>query len=88
MTERISSVLNVIDGNIRCGNCDFEFGSADGDWKAKTIIRDQPMNNAGGVAYHSGDHVLLRTFVCPGCARLLATETAMENEPHLKNSLA
>jgi hypothetical protein len=41
----------------------------------------------GSVAYHSRSHILLRTFVCPGCARLLATETTMENEPHLQNTL-
>ena len=88
MTDRISSVLDIVDGQIKCGKCSHDFGPTDGDWKAESVTRDQPMKNAGGAAYHSGAHVLLRTFVCPGCARLLATETAMEDEPHLKNLLA
>ena len=88
MTDRISSVLDIVDGQIKCGKCSHDFGPSNGDWKAVAVIHDQPMNNAGGAAYHSPSHVLLRTFVCPGCARLLATETAMESEPYLKNVLA
>jgi acetone carboxylase gamma subunit len=88
MTDRISSVLDIVDEQIKCGKCGYDFGPSNGDWKAKAVTREQPMNNAGGAAYHSGSHVLLRTFVCPGCARLLATETTIANEPYLKNVLA
>lgn len=87
MTDRISSVLDIVGNQIRCGKCKHDFGPANGDWKAAAVTREQPMNNAGGVAYRSPRHVLLRTFVCPGCGRLLATETAVENEPYLKNTL-
>ena len=87
MTERISSVLDIVDGQVKCGKCSHDFGPSNGDWKATAVTRERPMINAGGAAYHSRSHVLLRMFVCPGCARLLATETTMENEPYLKNIL-
>lgn len=88
MTGRVSSALVIEDGHVQCGKCSHDFGPAADDWKASSLVRERPMTNAGGVAYQSRDHVLLRTFICPGCGRLLATETAIENEPYLKDTLA
>lgn len=87
MTDRVSSALAIKGGEIQCGKCGHGFGAADGDWKTGAAVRERPMNGAGGVAYKSRQHVILRSFLCPGCGRLLATETAMQNEPHLKDTL-
>ena len=87
MTDRVSSALAIEDGTIQCGKCGHGFGGADGDWKAGAVVRERPMNNAGGAAYKSRDHVLLRMFFCPGCGRQLATETAMSGEPHMEDLL-
>ncbi len=88
MTDRVSSALNIGDGHIQCGKCSHDFGEAVGDWKTSAVVLERPMTNAGGAAYQSGSHVLLRMFVCPGCGRSLATETAIANEPYLKDTLA
>jgi N-methylhydantoinase B len=87
MTDRVSSALAIGGGKIVCGKCGHDFGPSDGDWKDGAVVRERPMNNAGGNAYKSRDHVLLRLFFCPGCGRQLATETAISGEPHLEDRL-
>jgi acetone carboxylase gamma subunit len=87
MTNRMSSALDVRGDAVHCGKCGHDLGSAAQGWKPNAIVRERPMNNAGGAPYKSREHVLLRSFVCPGCGRLLATETAMKDDPFLNDVL-
>ncbi len=87
MTARVSSALEVRDANVHCSRCDHDLGAAERGWKKGALVRERPMNNAGGAPYKSRDHVLLRSFLCPGCGRLLATETAMKDDPYLDDVL-
>ncbi len=85
MTNRFSEYLETDDGHTKCQKCGYDLGSSNDNWKTGAIVHEQPMNGAGGVAYKSGDHVLLRLFVCPGCGRQLGTETALKGDPFLED---
>ena len=45
--------------------------------------RETPLAEAGAAWVTGQEGVVLRHFVCPGCARLLDTETAMADDPPL-----
>lgn len=83
----MSRSLEVRDGRVLCGKCEHELGAADTGWKANAVMRERPMNDAGGLSYKSRAHVLLRLFFCPNCGRQLATETAMKDDPYLEDVL-
>ena len=80
-------VLELRGANLHCGRCGYDFGPAAAGWKKRTLVRERPMAGAGGAPYRSGGHVLLRTFLCPGCGRQLAAETAMKDAPILDDRL-
>lgn len=87
MTERISSALESVGARIHCGKCGHDLGPLGGSWKTGALVRERPMNGAAGGPYKSREHVLLRSFFCPGCGRQLATETAMKDDPYLEDIL-
>ena len=87
MTKRISGALELRGKNAHCSKCGHDLGPAERGWKAGALVRERPMNNAGGAPYKSGQHVLLRLFFCPGCGRQIATETAMKDDPYLDDIL-
>lgn len=71
-----------------CASCAHALGPATGAWKAFAIRRDLPLAQAGGGAYDTGfPGVVLRQFICPGCATLLDTETATAQDPALDDRL-
>lgn len=71
-----------------CVTCNHALGPATGIWKTFAIRRDLPLAGAGGGAYDTGfPGVLLRQFICPGCATLLDTETATAQDPVLDDRL-
>lgn len=78
------------DGNAcTCAACGHSLGPATGTWKEAAIRRDVALARAGGGAYDTGfEGVVLRQFICPGCATLLDTETATARDPALDDRLA
>lgn len=87
MSGRISSALTLKGNRIACTKCGEDLGSAENGWKSGAVVKERPMNNAGGVSYKSRGHVLLRLFFCPGCGKQLGTETAMKDDPFLQDVL-
>ncbi len=89
MTAALSGSLAVveIDGNrtIACRACDRPLAAMGQPWKPNAHVRHVPMSGAGGQAYASSDHVMLRQFCCPGCGALLDSETAMAGDPFLND---
>ncbi len=75
------------DGTIcTCAACGHALGPA--PWKRGAIRRDLPLAVAGGAAYDTGHAgVFLCQFICPGCAVLLDTETAMAGDAALDDRL-
>ena len=88
MTKRISAALELRGKHVHCRKCEHDLGAANSGWKSGALVRERPMNNAGGAPYKSREHVLLRLFFCPGCGRQLATETAMKDDPYLDDVLS
>lgn len=80
-------VLELRGANQHCGRCGYDLGPAGAGWKKRTLMRERPMDGAGGAPYRSRGHVLLRTFLCPGCGRQLAAETAVKGAPILDDRL-
>jgi hypothetical protein len=87
MTGRISSALDVRGDTIHCSKCGHDLGPVAGSWKVGALVQERPMNSAAGAPYKSREHVLLRSFFCPGCGRQLATETAIKDDPYLEDIL-
>ncbi len=85
MTSRLSEYLEIDDGHTKCRKCGCDLGASTDNWKNSTIVHENPMDGAGGEPYRSGDHVLLRLFICPGCGRQLGTETAVKDDPYLED---
>jgi acetone carboxylase gamma subunit len=74
--------------NCACAACGHALGSVSLPWKTNTLRRDLPLAQAGGMAYDTGyPGVVLRQFICPGCATLLDTETATAGDPALDDRL-
>ena len=72
-----------------CSACGHKLGDASAPWKSGALRREQPLALAGGAAYDTGfDGVVLRHFICPGCATLLDTETATVDDVDLDDWLA
>ena len=71
-----------------CAACGHTLGPVTDPWKAGAICRDVPLALAGGAAYDTGHGgVMLRHFICPGCATLLDTETATDQDAPLDDRL-
>jgi acetone carboxylase gamma subunit len=71
-----------------CAACGHVLAKATDAWKAGALRRDLPLAVAGGPAYDTGfAGVLLRQFICPGCAALLDTETATAQDAALDDRL-
>ena len=82
-----NGVLELRGANQHCGRCGHDLGPAAAGWKQRTLVRERPMADAGGAPYRSREHVLLRTFLCPGCGRQLAAETTMKDASILDDRL-
>ncbi len=87
MSESAAGTLDLRGANLHCGRCGYDLGPAAAGWKKRALVRERPMAGAGGAPYSSGAHVLLRTFLCPGCGRQLAAETTMKDAPFLDDRL-
>lgn len=86
MTRFILPTVTTDGTTCACAACGHALGPA--PWKAKAIRRDLPLAEAGGPAYDTGHPgVLLRQFICPGCATLLDTETATAGDAALDDRL-
>lgn len=88
MTQRISGYLGIDGGRTECGKCGHDLGASRDNWKNGAICRESPMDGAGGEPYQSAGFVLLRRFICPGCGLLLATETAVKDDPYLEDIMS
>ena len=86
-SDRAAGTLELRGTDLHCGRCSHDLGPAAAGWKKRALMRERPMAGAGGAPYRSGSHVLLRTFLCPGCGRQLAAETAMKDAPILDDRL-
>lgn len=88
MTRFILPTVATDGTTCTCVACNHALGPATGIWKAFAIRRDLPLAGAGGSAYDTGfPGVVLRQFICPGCATLLDTETATAQDPVLNDRL-
>ena len=89
MSAPFSGSLHIVgagkDGRIACRRCDHPLAAPGEPWKAAAAMKELPMNGAGGSAYQSGEHVVLRQFYCPECGTLLDSETAMSGDPALND---
>ena len=86
MSTRISASLVVNDtGQIACMGCDQELGPKGKPWKEAAQIDEAPLKGSGGQPYSNASNILLRRFYCPGCAKLLDTETALDGDPFLND---
>lgn len=86
MTRFILPTVTTDGTACTCAACAHPLGPA--PWKAGAIRRDLPLAEAGGAAYDTGHTgVLLRQFICPGCATLLDTETATADDEALDDRL-
>jgi hypothetical protein len=86
MTRFILPTVTTDGITCTCAACGHPLGPA--PWKRGAIRRDLPLAVAGGAAYDTGHAgVLLRQFICPGCAILLDTETAMAGDAALDDRL-
>lgn len=86
--DGISSSVAISGKKAICASCSHDLGPADGNWKQSAIMRDVEIAQAGGKAYDTGHSgVLLRQFSCPGCGRLLDTETATADTPPLNDRI-
>ena len=89
MSAALSGSLAIVDTGdgrqIACKSCERPLVAAGQPWKQESVVRELPMNGAGGGAYASADHVVLRQFYCPGCGALLDSETAMSDDPFLND---
>ena len=71
-----------------CAACHHTLGSVTDLWKHSALRRDTSLVKACGVAYETGyADVVLRQFICPGCATLLDTETATAGDAVLDDRL-
>lgn len=90
MTGRrfVSPTVALSDGRWICDACGHDLGTEAAPWKDGAVRREMPLA-AAGAAWDTGDGaVVLRHHHCPGCARLLDTETAMAGDPPLVDRLA
>ena len=88
MFRNISPTVATDGVNCSCAACGHGLGAATGPWKASVLRRDLPLAQAGGAAYDTGyPGVVLRQFICPGCATLLDTETATADDEALDDRL-
>ena len=91
MSAPLSGSLHIADTDqgpvVTCRTCQHPLVASGEPWKPNAVVKELPMNGAGGAAYASADHVVLRQFYCPGCGALLDTETAMSDDPFLNDVL-
>lgn len=89
MSAALSGSLAIVDTDdgkmIACQSCERPLVPSGRPWKPEAAVRELPMQGAGGNAYASADHVVLRQFYCPGCGALLDSETAMSEDPFLND---
>ncbi len=88
MTRHILPTVATDGITCTCAGCGYGLGPATALWKASAICRNLPLAVAGGPAYDTGfADVVLRQFICPGCATLLDTETATASDVALDDRL-
>jgi N-methylhydantoinase B len=88
---RMSPMLEVrpaaSESRIVCSGCGHKLTTTGGPWKPGARLVETPVNQVGGIAYTSGDELMLRCFFCPQCDALLDTETAVVGDPFLNDIL-
>ena len=72
-------------GQIACMGCGHELGPKGRPWKDAAHLSEAPLQGSSGEPYSNAANVLLRRFYCPGCAKLLDSETALEGDPYLND---
>ena len=86
MSTRISASLVVNgQGQIACMGCGHELGPKGEPWKRAAHLDEAPLQGAAGEPYSNAANVMLRRFYCPGCAKLLDSESALEGDPFLND---
>ncbi len=86
MSIRVSASLVVNEADqIACMNCGHELGPKGQPWKEAAHLDESPLKGSGGEPYSNASNVLLRRFYCPGCAKLLDSETAVDGDPFLND---
>jgi acetone carboxylase gamma subunit len=84
-TRLLSEYVHVFAGRARCRKCDHDLGPQDRNYKLGALVRDLPVTEGNPTlrdpALYADDTVVLREFVCPGCATLLETEISIAGAP-------
>jgi N-methylhydantoinase B len=70
-----------------CAGCATDLGAARGNYKLGCARRDAPIETANPIVGDPARYIdvrpVFRQFFCPGCARLIENEVALEHEPIL-----
>jgi N-methylhydantoinase B len=85
--QRVTDVVEIRGGSSCCVGCGYELGPADRNYKLGAVRRESPLTAANphvrDPSTYVDNEVTFREFFCPGCARLLATEIAVDGAPPL-----
>jgi acetone carboxylase gamma subunit len=70
-----------------CAGCATDLGAARGNYKLGCARRDAPIETTNPIVGDPARYIdvkpVFRQFFCPGCARLIENEVALEDEPVL-----
>ncbi len=90
--RRISETLelrrNGAAEEICCRACGHALAPAGTSWKQKAVASSRPVREIPGASSAVHAEVVFRRFCCPGCGRLLDSETALATDPYLDDVVA
>ena len=85
--RRVTDVVEITGRSNRCVGCGYGLGPASRNYKLGAVMRESPLTAANphvrDPSTYVDNAVTFREFFCPGCARLLATEVAVDGAPPL-----
>jgi N-methylhydantoinase B len=81
--EHVAVVADGATRYVACGACEAVLAEMGPDWKGETAVSGRPVSEAG-LYRDCPDDLRLREFCCPACGRLLDTEMAFADDPHLE----
>lgn len=85
---RISEALVASGGRLRCAACGHDLAPAGAPWKGTAALTERSVAAMPGAGRNVEPRLVLRHFGCPGCGRLLDTETALPEDPFLDDVIS
>lgn len=82
-------ICSLADGDkVCCARCGHAIVNVGLPWKMATIVREIPTDElVGELIVGDPAETIVRQFVCRGCGSLLDTETALQGEPFLEDTV-